>query len=175
MSSSTDPTESSVQIGWISRAHGIRGEVVVVSDSSDAVFAVGRRLTTDQRELLTIGSVRHGKHGRIVAFDEIADRTAAEAMRGRTLSMAAGDRRTLETDEYWPEDLVGLTVVDGAGREMGTVVEVILGEAQDRLVVSTSSGRVEIPFVDALVPAVDPSTGHIHIDPPPGLFTSAES
>ncbi|NNF69894.1 MAG: ribosome maturation factor RimM, partial [Acidimicrobiia bacterium] len=51
------------------------------------------------------------------------------------------------------------------------VTGVVLGEAQDRLIVRVSDGEdVEVPFVDPIVSMVHPSGGHVIIDAPPGLF-----
>lgn len=174
LSSSTDLPDRRVPIGWISRAHGIKGEVVVVSDSSDDPFSAGRSFQTEQGETLTVASSRMGKHGRIVGFVQVTDRTQAESLRGRTLTIGARERRTLESDEFWPEDLIGLTVVDRAGTVLGAVTDVVLGAAQDRLVVATELGAVDVPFVDELVPTVDLATRTLELDPPVGLFSEEE-
>ena len=60
---------------------------------------------------------------------------------------------------------------NAAGELLGIITAVITGGAQDRLVVATPDDReVEVPFVAAIVPAVDLATGRIEMDPPPGLF-----
>ncbi len=101
----------------------------------------------------------------------LGDRTAAEAVAKRTLTIDAVDRRTLEDGEFWPDDLVGLHAVTASGTALGIVTDVILGDAQDRLVVSTTNGRrVEVPFVAALVD--EPRDDSVVIRPPEGLFPS---
>ncbi len=105
----------------------------------------------------------------IVFLDGITDRTAAEGLRHRSLTIDVGSRRSLADDEWWPEDLVGRPAVTAGGAGLGTVTDVVLGGAQDRLVITTpDGGEVEVPFVVALVPEVTP--GSITIDPPEGLF-----
>jgi len=53
----------------------------------------------------------------------------------------------------------------------GTVTDLEPGVAQDRLVVTTPEGDdVAVPFVAALVPAIDPEAGTVTLDPPGGLF-----
>ena len=167
MNSSTDDR---LPIGYISRAHGIRGEVVVVSDSPDDRFAKGSELLTDRGDSLTVTGARQGNHGRIVAFAEITDRTEAEGFRGRTLTIDPDQRRSLEASEFWPEDLVGLKVVDAGRVPLGTVVAVHFGDAQDRLVVDVDGVRSEIPFVDELVPEVDLEEGVVIVAPLEGLL-----
>jgi 16S rRNA processing protein RimM len=86
------------------------------------------------------------------------------------LTIDASDRRQLEDDEFWPDDLVGLSVVDTGGFRLGTVVGFIEGHAQNRLDVSTEDGRrFEVPFVHELVPSVDRETGTITVNAIPGL------
>lgn len=160
--------------GYVRRAHGIRGEVIVRSLSDDPErFAVGARLETDEvpsRELVVIGSRSHA-HGHLLRFEGVADRTTAEQLKGVSLTIAPSERRTLEDDEFWPDQLIGLDVIDESGHPLGTVVDVVLAEAQDRLVVETpDEGRVEVPFVSALVGEVDVPANTVVVTPPEGLF-----
>lgn len=148
--------------------------MVVVSDSPDERFEVGAKLETDHGESLTVRTVRRGAHGRIIGFAEIPDRTAAEMMRGRTLTIGTHQRRALSEGEYWPEDLIGLEVRAETGHVIGKVADVVLGVAQDRLVVDAGDGRVEVPFVDDLVPEVDLDAGVVVVRPIEGLLSEAE-
>lgn len=146
----------------------------MVSDSTDALFATGTTFNLGSGASLTIAAARNGPHGRIVAFQEVEDRSAAEVLRGETLYVERSRRRPLQEGEYWPDDLIGLRAVDPDGVELGTVVDVTLRPSQDLLVIATSGGRVEVPFVDPLVPAVDLAVRRIVVVPIPGLFTAAE-
>lgn len=124
-----------------------------------------------ERRALTIRALRPTKGAHLVAFEELADRTAAEDLRGTRLTLDRARRRSLDADEFWPDDLAGAQVTDPSGAALGTVVGVELGGSQDRLVVETSDGRrVEVPFVDALVPKVDVEAGVVVIDPVRGLL-----
>ena len=166
--------EARISVGYVRRAHGIKGETVVrpLTDNPRR-FDPGQRFLTDDdppREL-TVSTSRPHKDGVLVRFDGIADRTAAEDLQGVTLTIAADERRELGEGEYWPEDLQGLTAVTPDGEHLGTVTGVVLGEAQDRLVVTTRTGEtVEVPFVAALVGEIHPSLGHVVVDAPEGLF-----
>ena len=119
---------------------------------------------------LEVESVRRHNDGLIVHFRGVADRTVAETLQGATLTISEAERRALADDEYWPDELEGLVVIDAAGNHLGKVSGVVLGEAQDRLVVATDRGEVEVPFVEAIVGEIHPSLGHVVVDPPEGLF-----
>lgn len=136
-------------------------------------FDRGSRFLTDEeppRHLEIVGTRSHND-GLIVAFADIGDRNAAEALQGVTLTIGRDARRALGEGEYWPDDLEGLTVIDPDGRHLGKITGVVLGDAQDRIVVTTDAGvDVEVPFVDEIVGEIHPSGGHIVVDAPDGLF-----
>ena len=169
LSSSTDH----VEVGSIVKPHGIRGDVVVyvLSDDPDR-FAVGSKLTTDRGIPLTVSQVRPKTPNElIVSFQEIDDRDEAEELRGASLRIPRSWRRQLAANEYWPDSLIGLSVVDSSGEYLGHVVDVEMG-AQDRLVIEVPDGsRVEVPFVDELVPEVGLAEGRVTIRPINGLFS----
>jgi len=158
----------------VGRPHGLKGEVTVVADTDhpgrfepDAVF-----LTADSppRELVLISTRRH--HGALLAsFVGVEDREHAAELQGAVLTIDTQERRTLSEGEFWPDDLQGLAALDHNGDKIGTVTGVVLGEAQDRLVITTTDGDLfELPFVDELVGEVHPSGGFVVILPPQGLL-----
>ncbi len=163
-----------VVVGTVGRAHGLRGEVEVWGLSDDTLDAgvldSGRTFSRPDGSELTVRSTRRHHQKLLVGFDEVPDRSVAEALRGTELKIPSHQRRTLGADEYWPEDLVGLPVFDTTGGELGVVIDLVVGGAQDRLVVDTPAGTREVPFVAAIVPVVDTTGGRIVVDPPEGLL-----
>ncbi len=153
-SSSTD--DPLILVGTLGRPHGLAGELTIwlESDFSDR-FTPGSVLRTDSGDHLTVKHLRHGKKSPLIAFEEIADRDTAGAHRGTRLLIDVVTRRDLGEDEYWPEDLIGLAVVDVAGSPVGTISDVILTDTQDRIVIDVGVRRVEVPLVDELVPSID--------------------
>lgn len=125
---------------------------------------------SDVGDVLTVASVKRRDSVLLVRFEGYEDRTAAEALQHTGLWIGVEDRRTLSDDEYWPDELVGCAVRDLDGCEHGWVSDVIEGPAQDRLVVSTPDGEVEIPFVSDLVVRVDLESRLVVIDAIPGLM-----
>lgn len=163
-----------IPVGYIRRAHGLHGDVILRPQSDDPDrFVVGAGFTTDEdpARSLTIAEIREHKDGLLLRFDEVRDRNSGDAMRGVTLMIDPADRRELDEDEFWPEDLEGLAVELSDGMALGVVDSVITGGAQDRLVVATEDGTlVEVPFVAAIATEVDQAAGRVVLDPPPGLF-----
>ena len=163
-----------ISVGYVRRAHGIKGDVIVrpLTDHPGR-YDAGASLQSDEEppRRYTVQSSQPHNDGLLVRFDGIDDRAAAEALQGITFTIGPEERRSLGDDEYWPDDLEGLVAIDPEGTHLGVVAGVILGEAQDRLVVTTEDGReVEVPFVAELVREIHPSMAHVVIDAPEGLF-----
>jgi 16S rRNA processing protein RimM len=171
-------------VGRIRNAHGIRGEVVVESLTSepDARFAVGRQLLggTAKGDLpkpdapgphtLTIRRAKPFKGGWILRFDELADRNAADLWRGRYLLVPAAEIEPPASDEIYYHDLVGLNVERRDGGALGRVEA--LHEMPQGLVmeVSTTGGTVMLPYRTEVVAQVDLGRRAVVVDVPEGLM-----
>jgi 16S rRNA processing protein RimM len=80
-----------------------------------------------------------------------------------------------DPEEFYDHQLVGLRVLTTGGHEVGRLVEVVHGSAQDLLVVTTADDReVLVPFVRELVPVVDVPGGRVEVADRPGLLTPLE-
>lgn len=135
-------------------------------------FTPGSRFAVEGSpgRVLEVAGVRRHHSRLLLSFAGVADRTAAEGLRGLVLTVPASERRDLGPDEYWPEDLEGMQVLGTDGARLGVVVSIVLGDAQDRIVVDVDGRRVEVPFVADIVSEVHPSGGFLVVDPPLGLF-----
>jgi 16S rRNA processing protein RimM len=166
-------------VGRIGHAHGVKGEVSVEvrTDDPDRRYAEGSVLATDpaERGPLTVARTRP-HHGRLlVQFAEVADRTAAEGLRGTLLVVDAASAGETGDDEWWDHDLVGLAAVRPDGTPLGTVADVVHVPGPPLLAVVGADGReVLVPFVSAIVPEVDVPGGRLVVDPPPGLVELAD-
>jgi len=171
----TDHGQQRIPAGYVRRAHGIGGDVVVrgmLTDASDR-FVVGATFKTDEAKArnLEIETVRGHQGDYIVGFVGFGDRNSADILRGVQITIDASDRRELGSGEWWPEDLTGCDVESVDGDAIGTVVAVVTGASQDRLVVKTIDGVTgEVPFVSELVPDVDVEKKSVVVDLPDGLF-----
>ena len=113
-----------------------------------------------ERRLL---SVRDGGNTAVARMDGIADRSAAEALRGSLVEVDRSALPPLEEGEYYHADLIGLAAVDPEGKQIGTVVAVENYGAGDLLEIEVEEGgKSLIPFRDGIADLVD---GRIVIDP----------
>ena len=162
------PSDPAV-VGRIVRPHGLAGEVVVAPvDPSPVSFEPGSIFWLEGR-WLPVTRARVDNKGRwVIALEGIADRDAADEIRGTELVVEADELPELETDHYYIYDLVGCRVEDTAGSELGEVVAVVPGP-QDRLEIERHGQRSLVPMARALLKEVDLQGRRIVIDPPPGL------
>jgi 16S rRNA processing protein RimM len=127
------------------------------------------------RPSVTVSSSRWHQGRLLVAFEQVADRTAAESLRGLELSvLVAPDERPADPDEYYDHQLIGLSVTTTDGLDVGVVADVMHSGAQDLLVVRRREGdRADdalVPFVTALVPEVDLERRLLVVADRPGLL-----
>ena len=177
--------EDYLVVGRIGRPHGLRGEVSVEprTDEPDRRFAVGSRLTAERSRpgaaapaAFTVSGLRWHSGRLLLSFEEIADRNAAEDVRGTLLVVPVDPDETPEDpEEFYDHQLVGLSVVLATGEVVGELTEVVHGAAQDLLVVDAGGREVLVPFVSALVPEVDLEGRRVVVDDRPGLFAAEES
>jgi 16S rRNA processing protein RimM len=165
-SSSTEPDRH--VIGRLGRPHGLDGFLGLYVDEDDLVSLEPGSLVYLVDGTHIVKAVRRTDRGFQIAFEDIRDRDAAEKVRGSIVAIA--QRRPLLDDEFWPEQLIGLVVVDESGNQIGVVEGVLSGPGQDRLRVKGARGGFEVPFVNALVPVVDLEQGLIEIVAIPGLI-----
>jgi len=144
-------TDRSVTMAAIIGAHGIGGEVRL------KLFGEGveslKRFRAFNDSALNLTKLRDdGKGGAIARFAEVADRTAAEALRGTALTVARDELAPLADGEYYYTDLLGLPVVGLSGEPLGTCVAVDNFGAGDVIEVQRESGkRFMVPMIPAAV------------------------
>ena len=151
--------DAGVVLAAVVGAHGIAGEVrlkVFAEDLSPHKSFNGGALT--------LTSLRTGSNGAIARFSEVRDRTAAEALRGTTLSVPRSALPPLEEGEYYHADLLGLPAVTTAGEPLGTVVAIDNFGAGDVIEIEGPNGkRFMVPMRPEAVP--EWSAAGLVIDP----------
>jgi 16S rRNA processing protein RimM len=165
--------EPRVLLGVITGAHGVKGEVRVKSFTAvpDAVAGYGPLEDEPGARRLAL-TVRGRVRGQLIArVDGVADRNAAERLKGTRLYVARGALPPPAADEYYHADLVGLGVWLKDGRALGRVRAVNdFGGGVHLEVERAAGGVVMVPFTEAVVPEIDLAQGRLVVDPPAGLL-----
>jgi 16S rRNA processing protein RimM len=161
-----------IAVGRITRAHGVHGEVAVLPLSQvETRFEPGSRLLAGpEHRRITVASERPHGNRLLVAFEEIADRTQAEALAGAYLFVPAAEVAPPPPGEFWPHQLVGSRVRTEGGRDLGRVAEVVHGPANDLWVARTDDGaEVLIPALKDVVLEVDVAGRNVLVAEVPGV------
>lgn len=136
-----------VVLAAVAGAHGVGGEVRLKL-FGEGLASLSRHKTCQAGgRTLTLAALRASGRGAVARFAEIADRAAAEALRGTLLTVPRAALPPLADDEYYHADLIGLACVDAAGTPLGRVVAVENFGAGDLLEIEKPDGRRGlIPF-----------------------------
>lgn len=152
-----------VTLAAVAGAHGVGGELRL------KLFAEGLDSLKRQKILyagerpLTLKAVKPGSAGAIARFAEIADRGAAEALRGTLLTVPRDALPPLGEGEYYHADLLGLACVGVDGAALGVVVAVENFGAGDLLEVERPDGKKAlIPFRPGIADLIE---GRVVADP----------
>lgn len=166
--------DTRVCVGAIAGSFGVRGEVRLKSFCADPAAIADYAPLTDEAgtrsfEVTLTGQVKNGLSARLSGIRTKED---ADALRGVRLFADRNRLPAPEEDEYYHADLIGLTVLDTGGAELGTVRAILNHGASDLLEIHGPrlKSPVLLPFTRAAVPTVDVAGGRIIADPPEGLI-----
>ncbi|MBL8672940.1 MAG: 16S rRNA processing protein RimM [Alphaproteobacteria bacterium] len=165
-----------VLLGQVVGAHGVRGAVKIRSFTQEptdiAAYGPLRDKAGSRSFKLRVLGVARGNV--LATVSGVADRDAAEAMRGLELFVARASLPPPDEDEYYLADLVGLSAVRSDGSTFGRVAAVHDFGAGTLLEVEREgAGSLLLPFNRACVPVVDPSAGRVVVEPPESLLSAA--
>ncbi|MBI3183123.1 MAG: 16S rRNA processing protein RimM [Myxococcales bacterium] len=164
------PRRAHLEVGYVARAHGIRGELAVRTGdpSSRALLDVSRLLLEAEghREELEISKARRAAREVLVSLRGIHDRQAAEGRVGAKVFVFREDLGEPGPGEYYQGDLIGLTAVDEEGRVLGEVADILETGAVPDLIIRGTGAELLIPFADEFIPVVDLQAGRLVVRPP---------
>lgn len=145
------PGDRPVTLAVVIGAHGVTGEVRLKVFTEDLA-----RYKSFNDGALSLKSARAGSNGTIARFAEVADRNAAEAMRGTELTVPRSTLPSLAEGEYYHADLLGLPVVSDEGEAIGVVVAIDNFGAGDVIEIERpDKKRFMVPMRAEAVPAWD--------------------
>lgn len=157
-------------IGFISRVHGLKGEVVLEPEFDDAdlydpgkLFYLGKigsdpvPVRVSNFKLVQKGD----QQSFFVKFEHVTDRTDAETIKGFSLFLPSDE---VDLDESDDDDITGYDVINQSGNTEGEVVDVIDNPAHPLIQVVGENGAYLIPWVDEFVLDVDYDSRKVIVD-----------
>jgi 16S rRNA processing protein RimM len=162
-------------VGWIARAHGIRGQVIVNPDTDFPAerFRPGAELFVERRgqlEALTVTWVRFQHERPVLGVAGVETMNEAEALAGCELRVPREQLATLPAGTYYRHDLIGCRVETSNGTAVGLVRDVEGTLTGSRLVVDGAAGEVLIPLATPICTSIDVDARRIVVEPPEGLL-----
>ena len=145
-------SDKPVTLAAVIGAHGVAGEVRLKLLGEGLDTLKGHKAFNDGA--LTLSKIRSdNKGGAVARFAEVADRGAAERLRGTALTVPRAALPPLEEGEYYHADLIGLPAVTEAGDEVGTVIAVENYGATDLVEIEKPDGKkIMVPLIADAVP-----------------------
>jgi 16S rRNA processing protein RimM len=164
-----------VLVGRIARSRGLRGELVVESETDfpDERFKPGARLWIQRAgavDVVTVTSMWVHQGRPVITLEGITTRTEGDELAGLELRVPPDALVPLPPGTFYHHDLVGCTVRTVDGTEVGTVSRVDGAAGGSRLVVTGTFGDVLVPLVEPICVDIDVVGRAIVIDPPDGLL-----
>lgn len=158
-----------VLLGVVAAPHGVRGLVRIRSYTGDpmAIGAYGKLSDESGRKEYRVEALSAARGTVLARIEGVADRTAAEALRGLRLYVERERLPVTGEREWYEADLIGLAAVGRDGRDWGKVIAFHDFGAGSVMEVS---GGVMLPFTDEAVPEIDVEGGKVVVDPPAGLL-----
>jgi 16S rRNA processing protein RimM len=151
-----------VPVAEIARPHGVQGELRlrIYNPGSDLLLrrpAVRLRMPDGTEREASIRTARSANKAILVSLAGVADRDAAEALRGAEVLVSRDAFPLAEDGEFYACDLEGAkAVMASTGEEIGRVSGVQSYPTCDALVIDRGAGgSIEVPLVDAYVASVD--------------------
>lgn len=168
-----------IEVGCITKAHGIRGEVCIDYNADspdllhDAVYLAPAAQSPPKAYKLLKMRLHHGRP--LLSLEGVADRNAAELLRGQRVFIPASRLPELADDEVYLRDLPGLTVftraAGGDAVPLGSISRVDVQAGQELWTITTPDGQeVLFPATEDFVEAINLEEGSVIIAPPPGLL-----
>ena len=158
-----------VLLGVVAAPHGIRGVVRIKSFTEDpmSLGAYGPLSDESGKREYRVEPLSAARGAVLARIEGVADRTAAEALRGLRLYVERSALPETGEREWYEADLIGLAAVGKDGRDWGKVIAFHDFGAGSMMEVS---GGAMLPFTDAVVPEIDVPGGKVVVDPPAGLL-----
>ena len=150
-----------IAAGRIVNTHGVAGEVKIEVwlDSPQLLRRCGRVFLDGEEKKLLSGKVQ--KSFLIAKLEGVEDLNAAMRLKGRTVQIAREDAR-LPRGTYFIQDILGASVVDEQGKEIGKLVDVLERPASNIYVVQGETEHL-IPAVPEFILSTDAEKGVITV------------
>ena len=159
-----------VVVGLIRGGWGIKGDVKVEILSDAPSRFADDSVVHLRGKPVKVEHARRSKGILLVKLDNVADRTAADALRGQLLTVPEADAEPLPEGAFYHFQIMGVPVRTVDGEDLGRIAEIIATGANDVYVVRLEGRRdILIPAMEDVVLSVDLEGDGMTVQLPDGL------
>jgi 16S rRNA processing protein RimM len=161
-------------VGKLRRPHGVKGEVLVnvLSDFPERLQPGTELFLGEKHQPVIIQSRREHNQGLLIAFEGFASREDLDNLRNIFLYVRSADRPELGEGEFYHHQLIGMTVAEEDGNELGRLAEILETGANDVYLVRSATGdETLLPAIEDVIVKVDVESQQITVRLLPGLKT----
>lgn len=159
-------------VGMLRKPHGLRGDLLleVYTDFPERLRPGTQIFVGDEHRPLKITRRRPHNNGLILGFEGVDTPEAAGKLRATVAYVPSADRPALPEGEYYHHEIIGLSVLDEDGAELGRLSEIIQTGANDVYVVKTAQGKeILLPALKEVLLGVDLESKIMRVHLLPGL------
>ncbi len=161
-----------VIVGQLRRPHGIKGEILmeVLTDFPQRLKAGMMVYLGEDHRPIEITHRRAVSKGLLLSFSGFEDCDQVSVLTNQSVYVPVNSLPALPDGEYYYHQLIGLSVVDKAGIELGKIVEIIETGSNDVYVVQSAGGEeLLLPALPDVILNVDLHKGAMQVRPPEWL------
>jgi 16S rRNA processing protein RimM len=159
-SGSPQPGRCYVVIGRIARAHGVSGELAVdvltdFPERFDELAQVWLGQSSTEATPYVVTQSRKHKNRVLLTLEGITTKDQADLMHGVLVQIPADDLEALPEGQYYAHELLGVSVVDEEGEELGELAEILETGANDVYIIRGPKGELLVPAIPEVILKID--------------------
>jgi 16S rRNA processing protein RimM len=165
------PADDYLVIGRIVAPHGVRGElrVELATENPDRFAGLEAVYVGPSHRRYAVTGARPHQGRVLLLLAGVADRNAAERLRGQIVQVPMEEALPLEEGAYYYHEVEGLRVVDERGQELGLLAQVLATGANDVYIVRGPRGELLLPAIRDVILSIEPAQGRVVVRIPLGL------
>lgn len=157
-----------VQVGYFSKTHGIKGQLILRLEKNffvDEAKALLVESATGKAPFF-ISDIKENKAGLIIALEDINSLEKAKSLVGKKVFV---EEKFIAAEDETP-DLLGFELIDKTHGSLGNILEVSDNGHQVLVTVKLNNKEVILPLVEDFMESLDETNKKIFYNAPQGLI-----
>jgi 16S rRNA processing protein RimM len=164
-------------VGYLRRAHGVRGEMVmeIHTDFPERLKPKTKVFVGEDYQPMTIAAARNHGEGLLIKLNGIDTPEDAARYRNQLVYVTAADRPPLPKGQFYVHELIGFDVMDEEENIIGQLTEILQTGANDVYVVTRpDASEILLPVIPSVVLNIDADRRQIRVRIIPGLLDESD-